>query len=279
MTSSPYREVVVGTDGSATATTAVRIAASLASAMAARLSIVTVWQRDRDDAPPTSGEALYPGGSAASNEASWATTTTSDAAAVARTLGVEDVRQLTPPGDPAEALIDVAAGTDGALIVVGTAGLDSRAERLLGNVPHQLTHNAPGDLLLVDSSRSRDGLDWRTVALATDGSPTAANACRKGVEFARAFDAELHLVTVARDGDAGRRTLEQAVQELGLDGVEHRVLDGGDAGGALVEHGGRYDLLVLGNKGMSGPARLLGSVANKVTHGVPTDLLLVNTTR
>jgi hypothetical protein len=42
---------------------------------------------------------------------------------------------------------------------------------------------------------------------------------------------------------------------------------------------GGLHLLVLGNKGMSGPSRLLGSVANRVTHHVPTDLLLVNTTR
>jgi hypothetical protein len=30
---------------------------------------------------------------------------------------------------------------------------------------------------------------------------------------------------------------------------------------------------------MSGPERLLGSVANKVSHGLKTNLLLVNTTR
>ena len=39
------------------------------------------------------------------------------------------------------------------------------------------------------------------------------------------------------------------------------------------------ELLVIGNKGMSGPSRLLGSVSNRVTHDLPTDLLLVNTTR
>lgn len=279
MTASPYAQIVVGTDGSPTAMTAVRIAASLAHAMAVPLAVVTVWQRDRDDTPPTSNEALYPGGSAAQNEASWAATTASDAAAVARTIGVDEVRQVTPAGAPADALIDVAAGTPGSLIVVGTAGLDSRAERLMGNVPHQLTHNAPGDLLLVDSSRTRDGMDWRSVALATDGSPTAAAACRKGIAFGHAFDALLTLLTVARDQAAGQQTLDRAAKELDADGLGQLVLPGSDPGSTLVEGAGRFDLLVLGNKGMSGPSRLLGSVSNKVTHGVPTDLLLVNTTR
>ena len=45
-----------------------------------------------------------------------------------------------------------------------------------------------------------------------------------------------------------------------------------------TEQGG-YDLLVVGNKGMTGASRFfLGSVPNKVSHHAPTALLIVRTT-
>jgi nucleotide-binding universal stress UspA family protein len=37
------------------------------------------------------------------------------------------------------------------------------------------------------------------------------------------------------------------------------------------------DLLVVGNRGMSGVRRMLGSVPNKVSHHCPCDLLIVDT--
>lgn len=278
MTTLPYREVIVGTDGSPTATAAVRVAATVAVRLGLPLAVATAWYRERPDAPPASEEARYPGGSAASNEASWATDTTAHAAGIARAIGVDEVRQHTPVGAPAEALLDLADGRPGALIVVGTAGLDRRAERIVGNVPHQLTHHATRDLLLVDSVESDDEPgSWATVALATDGSDTATRACAAGLAVARALGATATLLTVARDEARGQTVLDRTAAALdGGDALDRRVVTG-DIAGALTAAGAEYDLLVLGNKGMSGPSRLLGSVSNKVTHDVPTDLLLVNT--
>ncbi len=54
---------------------------------------------------------------------------------------------------------------------------------------------------------------------------------------------------------------------------------GSDVTHTLIEAARGFDLVVIGNKGMSGPSRLLGSVSNRVTHEVPTDILLVNTSR
>jgi nucleotide-binding universal stress UspA family protein len=70
------------------------------------------------------------------------------------------------------------------------------------------------------------------------------------------------------------------MERLGAtNGMETRVHVHGDAVDGMRDAASDLDLLVLGNKGMSGPSRLLGSVANRITHRVPTDLLLVNTTR
>jgi nucleotide-binding universal stress UspA family protein len=45
----------------------------------------------------------------------------------------------------------------------------------------------------------------------------------------------------------------------------------------IVEVGDDYDLLVIGNRGMSGPSRLMGSVSNRIAHNLSTNLLLALT--
>jgi nucleotide-binding universal stress UspA family protein len=62
--------------------------------------------------------------------------------------------------------------------------------------------------------------------------------------------------------------------------IETKVVEKDPATALLdeVEQGG-YDLLVVGNKGMTGVGRFfLGSVPNKVSHHVNTSLLIVRTT-
>ena len=63
--------------------------------------------------------------------------------------------------------------------------------------------------------------------------------------------------------------------------VATKVADS-DPVSALIEEAtaGGYDLLVMGNKGMTGVTRFfrLGSVPNKVTHHLPCSLLIVKTT-
>lgn len=275
---SAYSGVLVGSDGSPTAGNAVRAASVLAAGLDVPLTVVTAWYRELGDPPPRSEEARYPGGSASAHEARWAARTTSDAAGIARGLGLDDVEQVTPIGNPAEALVELAGARPRTLTVVGTMGLAQRAERLLGNVPHQLTHHSAGDVFLV-ASRERTTDTWRRVALATDGSDTAARACRRGVEVAAALGARCTLLTVARSEATGRTALDRAVGQLGEAGagLDQQVVGGGDTARVLADASREHDLLVIGNKGMSGPSRLLGSVANRVTHDVPTDILLVNT--
>jgi nucleotide-binding universal stress UspA family protein len=273
-----YQDVLVGTDGSATAGHAVTAAGQLAARLGVPITIATAWQRHLDDPPAASEEARYPGGNAASQESHWSADVTSDAAAVARTVGVEQVHQLHPIGRPADSLLEVAHRHPKGLLVVGTAGLSQASERLLGNVPHQLTHHSPIDLLLV--AGPGDAGAWRTIALATDGSRTAGTAVDRGLALARELGATPVLLTVARDRARGQQVLDRALERIAdREGIERRVQVAKDPTSGMCEAAGELDLLVLGNKGMSGPSRLLGSVANRITHEVPTDLLLVNTTR
>lgn len=277
MTEMVYREVVVGSDGSPTAQRAVHAAARMASALGTPITVATSWRRDPPDGPVRSEESKYPGGGASGAEAMWATSTVGDAAAIARDLGCEEVHTVTPEGGAADALIRLGDDRPGALVVVGTIGLDHRAERLVGNVPHQLTHHSHRDLLLVRSDDQPHG--WKRIALATDGSATAALAAEHGQAVAAALGVRPTLLTVAKDEERGQEILDQAATQADLGDADRTVVVGRSVADALVEAARDFDLLVLGNKGMSGPSRLLGSIANRVTHEVPTDLLLVNTTR
>lgn len=274
MTSRAYTEVLVGTDGSQTAQCAVHAAGAVARALDVAVTVATGWYRDRVDELEqleTSGTVESPG----ARNSAWATDVVVDAGASLRSAGTSEVRTATPEGGPAEVLLQLGEERPGSLIVVGTVGLDSTAERLIGNIPHQLTHHAQSDLLLVARRECDQTVRWGSAALATDGSKTAAVAVEHGMALTASLGATTTLLTVARSEDRGLRVLDAT----GVTTDEQRVVVDRDVTGGLVEAAGDYDLLVLGNKGMSGPSRLLGSVANSVTHDLPTDLLLVNTTR
>ncbi len=274
-----YTGVVVGTDGSPTAARAVRAAAAVARALDARLTIVTAFQRGMFDDPPPGLSAKYPNGIDPGTEASWALDVSVDAAAELRGQGL-DARQTTVPLAPAAALDEIAGDRPGSLIVVGTRGLSERAERLVGNVPHELTHHAHADLLLVTTAEDENTHDWKHVGLATDGSDTAIMACRTGLALAEALGADVTMVSAAPDDATANEALDATAAALGDAQLARQVIvTSGDFGRAVAEAGAQYDLLVLGNRGMSGIRRLLGSVPNTVTHKVPTDLLLVNTSR
>lgn len=268
--------IAVGSDGSATAARAVEQASTLALAFDVPLVVVTAWRRDTPDTR-TKEEAA---GSSTSTEAEWAQSTVADAAAVARNAGVPDVRTYTPVGSPGEALENLAADRPGTLIVVGTVGLDSGTERLLGNIPHHLTHHAPGDLLLVRSEEAVEH-DWSRIALTTDGSDTSIKGARLGLALARALDATPTLVSAGADEDELVDTLRDVADDIddGEGPLELEAAIGGDVSGALEDAAAGFGLLVLGNRRMHGIGRLLGSVPNDLTHTLPTDILLVNTSR
>ncbi len=275
---SSYTNIVVGTDGSGTARRAVEAAAAVAQRLGARLSIVTAFERGMFDEPPPGILAQYPQGFQAGTEASWAMDVSADAAAEMRARGI-DARQATVPLPPAKALDEYAADWPDSLIVVGTRGLDEVTERIVGNVPHELTHHSRHDLLLIATTDGEHN-EWSTVALGTDASETALLACRRGLALADGLGATTTLLTAAKEHVAGEDVLARTATALGRDDLAQRVvIADGDLGDAVAEAGAEYDLLVVGNRGMSGIRRLLGSVPNTVTHRVPTDLLLVNTTR
>jgi nucleotide-binding universal stress UspA family protein/GNAT superfamily N-acetyltransferase len=143
--------VVVGTDGSAAATGAVRAAAELARVLDAPLHLVTAfrtlsWRR----------LTLEPGAEA--QPLDWTGRGEADARAVleraTEAVGESvEPRQHAVRGDPSEVLLDVARDLEAQLLVVGDSGASGLARFPLGTVPHRVSHHAPCNVLIVRTGR------------------------------------------------------------------------------------------------------------------------------
>ena len=118
--------------------------------------------------------------------------------------------------------------------------------------------------------------------MATDGSSTATAAVDRAAEVARSTGGTLTVLCAAptAKGEAVVERERARLAELGLT-VDTVVADG-DPATAIVDtaEAGGYDLVVVGNKGMTGARRFftLGSIPNKVSHSLATSLLIVKTT-
>lgn len=131
------------------------------------------------------------------------------------------------------------------------------------------------------------------IIVGTDGTETAERAIDRAGQMARALGAAVHvlsafsddktpLVGAGKQGD--RKHAEQHVaraqerlREQGLESTPH--LTNQEPGRALVaiadEEGAQ--MIVVGNHGMAGPRRILGSVPNYVSHHATCDVLIVST--
>jgi nucleotide-binding universal stress UspA family protein len=143
-----FKAIVVGTDGSDTATEAVRQAVELAQSVGATLELVSAYEpvpaqrlsSERRDAPEDVQWAINPKEDVEA--------TLEDAAEIARGAGVE-VKKFARRGDPADAILDVAEESGADLIIVGNKGMTGAKRFLLGSVPNKVSHHAPCSVLII----------------------------------------------------------------------------------------------------------------------------------
>lgn len=127
---------------------------------------------------------------------------------------------------------------------------------------------------------------YAKLLVGTDGSRTAARAVDRAADVAAKAGATLTVLSAGRP-DRAQAAVDAEVARLrdaGIgDGVaiDTLVVDD-DAVAGLIDTAreGGYDLLVMGNRGMTGVSRFLrlGSVPAKVSHHLPCSLLIVKTT-
>jgi nucleotide-binding universal stress UspA family protein len=143
-----FGAIVVGTDGSDTASKAVDKAVELAGALQARLLVVSAFE-------PVSPARLREEAQQAPADLQWMINPREDVDATLR--GAADkateagvtVETFARQGDPADAILDVAEEQGAELIVVGNKGMTGAKRFLLGSVPNKVSHHAPCSVLIV----------------------------------------------------------------------------------------------------------------------------------
>jgi nucleotide-binding universal stress UspA family protein len=146
---------------------------------------------------------------------------------------------------------------------------------------------------------------YDSIVIGTDGSETAKEAVRQATELAKTLGSSIHLVSAYEPVPEGRlrqerqevpddlqwmvnpkedvnTTLEATGKELEEAGVKVEIYAReGDPADAILDVAEEQDadLIVVGNKGMTGARRfLLGSVPNKVSHHAPCSVMIIRTT-
>ena len=143
-----FKRIVVGTDGSDTAKTAVAHATELARAHGAALEIVGAFEpvpsdRLREEKGQVPGDVAHGVGPRGDVNA-----TLENASAKAREAGIQ-VNVHPREGDPADAILDVAEETGADLVVVGNKGMTGARRFLLGSVPNKVSHHATCGVYIV----------------------------------------------------------------------------------------------------------------------------------
>jgi nucleotide-binding universal stress UspA family protein len=132
---------------------------------------------------------------------------------------------------------------------------------------------------------------FASMVVGTDGSDTAKEAVRQAADLAKQLGSKVHVVSAYEPVPEGRLREERSQvpddlawmvhprEEEGVDVETHaREGDPADAILDVAEEEG-VDLIVVGNKGMTGAKRfLLGSVPNKVSHHAPCSVMIIRTT-
>ena len=149
---------------------------------------------------------------------------------------------------------------------------------------------------------------FQSIVVGTDGSERAARAVVKAAELARLCNGTLHVVSAykgiemsmasamaagsmvttppdidsaaAEEEVAMEKALEDQVTELRKQGtnIQTHAVAGSPANVLLdVADSVKADLLVVGNRGLTGALRILGSVPSTLAHHSPCALLIVHT--
>jgi nucleotide-binding universal stress UspA family protein len=168
---------------------------------------------------------------------------------------------------------------------------------LLGSTTEGVLHGTETPVLTVrPAEETHVAFPYRSVLVATDGSPAADHALDRGVAVAGETGAALHLLSVAETGsvpgvgrtDSAREALTEAAELVvedaatradaaGVAPVDAAVVAGPSVHGTIEEYVGDEDisLVVVGTHGLTGLDRVLGSVTDHLVRTATVPVLVV----
>jgi nucleotide-binding universal stress UspA family protein len=142
--------IVVGTDGSETASRALSEAVRLAKALNAKLHVVSAYEPLHEahvhGGTPPDDKVFHPLPTA------HVESILSDAETSARQAGIDISTHARDEG-AVDALIEVATEVHATMIVVGSKGMHGARRFAIGNVPNKVSHRAHCNVLIVATDR------------------------------------------------------------------------------------------------------------------------------
>jgi nucleotide-binding universal stress UspA family protein len=273
-----YEDILVATDGSDVATTAVEQGLAVAETFDATLHGVSVIEGDGRE----SGDAER------SRHQRFVDAIEADA-------GERDVAVVTNvlTGRPTRALLEYADDRDVDLAVLGTHGRTGVRRWLMGSVATAVVREARCPVLTVNASVESPSRDIDDLLIATDGRPGVEAAVEQGLGIAEAYDATVHSLYVVNDVHSHMSMVLEAFEEIGersTSTISERAAKRGLEAERSIEHGVPHreivayaddrdvDLVVVGTESRAGLDRLVaGSVSQRVIGTATVPVLSVRT--
>ncbi len=272
-------KILLSTDGSEFSEGAVREAIKLAKNCSSRLSVLTVldYNPELDAVAPQITERKEKAARAHLDEVQ----------SRAKNSGIECSTMVSKGEDAYRVIVDQAAKNGISMIVMGRRGRTGLERLVMGSVTARVIGHAPCSVLVVPHAAH---LDFKSIVLATDGSPYSAGAASEAIGLAKRNESMLTVVAVVpaematptdidftvnqreliaekemHNAEKNAQAVKEAAQKEGLT-VKAYVMSGKPSE-AIIQIAGerKADLIVLGSHGRTGVERLLlGSVAERV---------------
>jgi len=128
---------------------------------------------------------------------------------------------------------------------------------------------------------------FERIVVGVSKADSAKAAARHAIVLAQKFDAELHLVVAFEGTETGPQSPSRRHAEGMADSIAtgysgktftHALPDDPTDAILRVANEVGADLIIVGNKGMKGAGRVLGSVPNSIAHKASCSVLIVSTT-
>ncbi len=196
-------------------------------------------------------------------------------------------------GRPGRELLEYADERDIGLIVTGTHGRTGLKRWLMGSVATAVVREARCPVLTVNATVAEPIREIDDVLIATDGRPGVEAAVDQGLDLAAAYGSRVHSLYVVNDVHSHTSVVLEAFEELGersTSAIAERASERGLEAERAIERGIPHreivayaderdvDLVVVGTESRSGLDRVVaGSVSQRVIGTAPVPVLSVRT--
>lgn len=278
-----YRRILVGLDGSDASRHALEEALKFAKETQAEVIAISVI-------PVLKGlaSALSIFGNIKENLKKTHVKALEEAEDLAEDFGMK-IKTILEEGKPCEKIIEAIGKFDCDLVITGRRGATSFDKILIGSTAARVLNESPVDMIIVPRKSS---LRIKKILAATDGSVVGNNAVKKAGKVAKAYDAELDIISVVQLPPESvieieeimdilknelQKELEPIIEEIRNLGLQPQVfIEKGDPHAVIVNKINTLGstILAIGADEETG-RKIIGSAAQKIIANSPVPILII----